>query len=279
VGSPKLLQLSGVGPAGHLKDTGIEVIHALEGVGANLSDHYGVRLSVRLRNARSVNETARMPRLGWEIAKWLTVGTGVLTTGVTTAMAFARSREGLSSPDLQLLFSPSSFDRNRFGALEREPGASITVCLSRPKSRGTVLVNSGDAGEPPAIAPNYLCDPDDLTVLMAGIGQARSILAAAPLAGYVAAETLPGADVEGEDLESYARESGVTIYHPVGTCRMGIDERAVVDPSLKVRGLEGLRVVDASIMPTVTSGNTNAPTMMIGEKGAAMILSEARRRT
>ncbi len=278
VGSPKLLQLSGVGAVAHLKEKGIEVVHALDGVGANLSDHYGVRLSVRLRNARSVNETARMPRLAWEIAKWLTVGTGVLTTGVTTAMAFARSRQGLSSPDLQLLFSPSSFDRNRFGALEREPGASITVCLSRPKSRGTVLVESADAGEPPAISPNYLSDPDDLVVLMAGIGQARSILAAAPLAGYVAAETLPGADVEKEDLESYARESGVTIYHPVGTCRMGIDERAVVDPSLKVRGLEGLRVVDASIMPTVTSGNTNAPTMMIGEKGAAMILSEAKRR-
>ena len=276
VGSPKLLQLSGVGPAEHLKAKGIDVIHSLEGVGANLSDHYGARLAVRLKNARSVNETARMPRLAWEVAKWLTVGTGVLTTGVTTAMVFSRSREGLSSPDIQLLFSPTSFDRNRYGALEREPGASITVSLARPKSRGTILIRSADPDEPPAISPNYLSDPDDLAVLMAGFSQARSIFGTGPIADYILAETLPEPQVEGGRLEQYIRESGVTIYHPAGTCRMGTDSGAVVDPRLRVQGIEGLRVIDASIMPVVTSGNTNAPTMMIGEKGAAMILEDAR---
>jgi choline dehydrogenase len=274
VGSPKLLQLSGIGPAGHLRALGIDVLHDLPGVGRELSDHYGIRCTVRLRNAASVNEKARMPRLAWEIAKFLTTGTGALVTGVTTAMLFCRSREGLSGPDLQLLFTPTSFDQNRFGSLEREPGASISICLSRPKSRGSVMLASADWRQPPAIDANYLSDRDDLDVLVRGFDIARRLFATAPLANHVAAETLPGPDVRGAALEQYVREKGVTIYHPTGTCRMA--PGGVVDARLRVHGLQGLRVADASIMPNITSGNTNAASMMIGEKAAAMIAEDAR---
>ncbi len=274
VGSPKLLQLSGIGPAAHLAALGIEMVHDLPGVGRELSDHYGIRCTVRLKNAASVNEKARMPRLAWEVAKFLTTGTGALVTGVTTAMLFCRSREGLSGPDLQLLFTPTSFDRNRFGALERAPGASISVCLSRPKSRGSIMIRSADWRQAPAIDADYLSDRDDLDVLMRGFGIARGLFATRPLADHVAAETLPGPEVDGEALERYVRDKGVTIYHPTGTCRMA--PGGVVDHRLRVHGIAGLRVADASIMPNITSGNTNAATMMIGEKAAAMIAGDAR---
>jgi choline dehydrogenase len=274
VGSPKLLQLSGIGPAAHLQSLGIEVVHDLPGVGRELTDHYGIRCTVRLKDAESVNEKARFPGALWEIAKFLTTGTGALVTGVTTAMLFCRSREGLSGPDLQLLFTPTSFDQNRFGALEREPGASISVCLSRPKSRGSIMIRSADWRQAPAIEANYLSDRDDLDVLLRGFDIARGIFATRPLANHVAAETLPGPKVQGKALEHYVRERGVTIYHPTGTCRMA--PGGVVDPRLRVRGITGLRVADASIMPNITSGNTNAATMMIGEKAAAMIVEEAR---
>lgn len=274
VGSPKLLQLSGIGPAAHLRGLGIDVVHDLPGVGRELSDHYGIRCTVRLRNAASVNEKARFPRLAWEAAKFLTTGTGALVTGVTTAMLFCRSHEGLSGPDLQLLFTPTSFDQNRFGALEREPGASISVCLSRPKSRGQIMVRSANWRQPPAIEANYLSDRDDLDVLTRGFDIARGLFATRPLADHVAAETLPGPEVKGAALEQYVRDKGVTIYHPTGTCRMA--PGGVVDPRLRVHGIAGLRVADASVMPNITSGNTNAAAMMIGEKAAAMIAQDAR---
>ncbi len=274
VGSPKLLQLSGIGPAAHLAGLGIGVVHDLPGVGRELSDHYGIRCTVRLKNAASVNEKARFPGLAWEIAKFLTTGTGALVTGVTTAMLFCASREGLSGPDLQLLFTPASFDQNRFGALEQEPGASISVCLSRPKSRGTIMIRSADWRQAPAIDANYLSDRDDLDVLMRGFAIARRLFATRPLADYVAAETLPGPEVSSAALEQYVRDKGVTIYHPTGTCRMA--PGGVVDPRLRVHGIGGLRIVDASVMPNITSGNTNAATMMIGEKAAALLVEDAR---
>jgi len=271
--SPHLLQLAGIGDPDHLAGAGIAVRHALPGVGRNLQDHYGVRVCVRIKGARTINELSYMPRAAWQAARFALFGDGALTTGITAAMVFCRSREGLASTDLQLLFSPTSFDQQRFGRLEREPGASMTICNSRPQSRGTVLARSADPNALPQIAPNYLGSSHDMDILKAGIAEARRIFATQPLAGHVEHETMPAA---GQELDDYIRAAGHSIYHPVGTCRMGTDPLAVVDPELRVRGIAGLRVVDASVMPTITSGNTNAPTAMIGEKAASMILADRR---
>jgi choline dehydrogenase-like flavoprotein len=276
VNSPHLLQVSGIGPAAHLQSIGVAVRHDLPGVGANLSDHFAVRVTHRVKDEVSINQMARGVRLVGEIGRYATTGRGALTFGVTTAMVFCRSREGLESPDLQLLFTPGSYDPHGIGRLEREPGMTLVVCIARPDSRGAIMARSPDPFDRPAIRPNYLSDPGDLRVLLAGTGYARRIFAAAPLAQYSAAETMPGSDIRSEEaLIDCFRNLGMNLHHPVGTCRMGDDPMAVVDVRLRVRGLEGLRVIDASVMPTVTTGNTNAPTIMIGEKGAAMIREDA----
>ncbi len=276
INSPHLLQVSGVGPAAHLRSIGVPVVHDLPGVGANLSDHYAIRISHRVKGAVSINELSRGLRLGGEIVRWLTTGRGALTFGVSSAQAFARSRDGLASPDIQLLFSPASYDQNKFGALERAPGMTIAVSIARPESRGTIMARSPDPFERPSLKPNYLSAPNDLRVALAGVALARRIFAAPALARHSVAEITPGAEVAGEEaLADYIRRQGTTIYHIVGTCRMGEDPMAVVDSRLKVRGLGGLRVIDASVMPTVTTANTNAPTIMIAEKGAAMIRQDA----
>ena len=272
VNSPHLLHVSGIGPAAHLAFIGVPVVHDLPGVGANLSDHYAVRISHRVRDAVSINELSRGARLGREIARWLTTGRGALTFGVSSAQAFARSREGLASPDIQLLFSPASYDQNKFGALEREPGMTIAVSIARPESRGTIMAKSPDPFVRPSIRPNYLSASNDLRVSLAGIALARRIFAAPALARHSVTETTPGPGTATQEaLADYIRRQGTTIYHIVGTCKMGEDPMAVVDSRLRVRGLAGLRVIDASVMPTVTTANTNAPTIMIAEKGAAMI--------
>ena len=276
VNSPHLLQVSGIGPAEHLRDIGVEVRHHLPGVGANLQDHYVARISHRVTGAITINELSRGLRLVREIGAWALHGTGALTFGVTSAMVFSRSREGLSSPDLQLLFTPASYSESRFGQLEREGGMTVVVCPVRPSSRGTIMAVSPDPLARPEIRPGYLSDPADLAVMLAGIRQVREIFAQPSLARHSVGETLPGPEVAGAaELEAFCRESGGVIYHPVSTCRMGTDPMAVVDPGLRVHGLAGLRVVDASIMPTVTTGNTNAPTIMIAEKAAAMIIEDA----
>jgi len=276
INSPHLLQVSGIGPAAHLRSIGVPVVHDLPGVGANLSDHYAIRISHRVKNAVSINEMSRGLRLTGEIARWLTTGRGALTFGVSSAQAFARSRDGLASPDIQLLFSPASYDQNKFGALEREPGMTIAVSIARPESRGAIMARSPDAFERPSLKPNYLSVASDLRVALAGIALARRVFAAPALAQHSVKEITPGLGLAGEDeIADYVRTQGTTIYHIVGTCKMGEDPMAVVDSRLKVRGLAGLRVIDASVMPTVTTANTNAPTIMIAEKGAAMILEDA----
>ncbi|MGE0853338.1 MAG: GMC family oxidoreductase [Hyphomicrobiaceae bacterium] len=276
INSPHLLQVSGIGPADHLRSIGVPVVHELPGVGANLSDHYAVRISHRVKNATSINELSRGVRLAGEVARWLTTGRGALTFGVSSAQAFARSREGLASPDIQLLFSPASYDQNKFGELEREPGMTIAVSIARPESRGTIMAKSPDPFERPSLKPNYLSVPNDLRVSLAGVALARRVFAAPALAQHSVAETTPGPGVTSEaELADYIRRQGTTIYHIVGTCKMGEDPMAVVDSRLRVRGLAGLRVIDASVMPTVTTANTNAPTIMIAEKGAAMIRQDA----
>lgn len=277
VNSPHLLQVSGIGPAEHLKSIGVEVRHDLPGVGSNLSDHYVGRVSIRAKDSRSINELSRGLRLAGEVAKWVTLGNGALTFGVSSAQCFCRSREGLASPDLQLLFSPASYDPAVFGALEREPGATIAVSIARPESRGSIMAQSADPYARPAIRPNYLSAPGDLRVLLAGMDHARRIFAQPAFAPFNAGEVVPGPSLKTEEeLAAYVRDYGTTLYHPVGTCRMGEDPMAVVDSRLRVRGLDGLRVIDASVMPLVTTGNTNAPTIMIADKGASMIREDAR---
>jgi choline dehydrogenase len=276
VNSPHVLQISGIGRAEHLKSIGVEIVHDLPGVGANLNDHYVVRISHRVRGAVTINQLARGARLMREIARWATVGNGALTFGVTSAMVFCRSREGLSSPDLQLLFTPASYAQGVFRQLEREPGMTVAVCPVRPESRGTIMAQSPDPLQYPAIRPNYLSAPSDLRVLISGINQTRKIFAQPAMAAYSVEETAPGPDIATDDqFSEFARKAGTNVFHPVGTCKMGTDPMAVVDPRLRVIGIAGLRVIDASIMPAVTTGNTNAPTIMIGEKGAQMIKEDA----
>lgn len=277
VNSPHLLQVSGVGPGDHLNSIGVEVVHDLPGVGRNLSDHYATRISYRVKDALSINEYARGLRLVGEVAKWLTTGKGALTFGVSSAQVFAYSREGLASPDIQLLFSPASYDMAKFGTLENKPGATTAVSIARPESRGTIMATSPFASERPVIRPNYLDSASDIAVALAGVHHVRRVYDAPAMAKYVVNETTPGRALRSDDeLVDFIRDNGITLYHPVGTCKMGTDPMAVVDPRLRVHGIDGLRVVDASIMPAVTTGNTNAPTIMIAEKASAMIREDAR---
>jgi choline dehydrogenase len=247
----------------------------MPGVGANLQDHYVTRVQHRVKDSISTNQLARGLRLVEQVARFFTLGNGALTFGVTTAQVFARSREGLASPDLQLLFTPASYALGQFGVLEKEPGMTCAICPVKPDSRGTVMAKSADPLEKPAIRPNYLSARSDQELLARGLRMVREIFAQAAITPYSVRESLPGPDVQSDDeLLGFARQYGTTIYHPVGTCRMGEDPASVVDSRLRLRGIAGLRVIDASIMPTLTTGNTNVPTIMIGEKGADMIMQD-----
>ncbi len=272
VNSPHLLQISGIGPAGHLQSIGVEVVHELPAVGANLSDHFAVRVTHRVKDEVSVNQLARGVRLAREVGRFAATGRGALTFGVTTAMVFCRNREGLASPDLQLLFTPGSYDPNGIGRLEREPGMTLVVCAVRPDSRGTIMARSADPFEAPSIRP-ITCRR---RAMNRSFSTGRAMPGGSSPPRHCAAETMPGSDVNSDDaLIDFMHRAGMNLHHPVGTCRMGEDPAAVVDSRLRIRGVAGLRVVDASVMPTVTTGNTNAPTIMIGEKGAAMIREDA----
>ena len=276
INSPHLLQISGIGPADHLAGIGVDVVHDLPGVGRNLSDHYVTRIAMRVRGVVTINQYARGWRLGVEAVRWAALGTGALTFGVSSAQAYTRSRPELASPDLQLLFTPASYSA-RFGELEREPGMTCAVSIANPESRGEVMARSPDPFEHPSLRPNYLSSRSDLAALLHGMRTVRRIFAQPAFERYRVGETGPGQSIRSDDeLEAFARETGTTLYHIVGTCRMGEDPMAVVDPRLRVRGVRGLRVADASVMPTVTTGNTNATAIMIGEKAAAMIREDGR---
>ncbi len=275
INSPQLLQVSGIGPAAHLRSIGVPVVADIAGVGANLSDHYFVPVSMRARDCLTINQLRRWPRAPWEALRWLVNGRGALTFGATSASVFCSSSDDLEVPDLQLLFFPGSFDPAQYRALEQEPGLRISVSLARPASRGSIMAASNDSFAAPVVRLNYLSDPDDIRVLVSGIHIARKIFASVALAPFISHETGPGSGAQSDAaIEAGIRTTGSTVHHLVGTCRMGEEGIAVVDSRLRVRGIDALRVIDASIMPTVTTGNTNAPTLMIGAKGAAMVLED-----
>ncbi|QIG81066.1 GMC family oxidoreductase [Stakelama tenebrarum] len=281
VNSPQLLQLSGIGPAALLRAHGIDLIADLPGVGANLQDHYIVSENYRLKKGvQSINELARGWRLLREAGRYLTRKRGLLTLSAAHVTAFCRSHADLASPDIQFHILPATVDADAFlreqkMLLEKLPGISIAPCQLRPQSRGTINIASADPLAPPAITPNYLSDPMDGKVIVEALRIGRRIAAAEPLAGQIDHEMAPGADVlSDDDLLAFAREAGTTLYHPVGTCAMGQGPGAVLDPQLRVRGVGRLRVVDAGVMPRISSGNTNAPTIMIAEKASDMILGK-----
>jgi len=283
INSPQLLQLSGVGPGELLSRNGIEVVADLPGVGENLQDHYVMSVRYRLKaGVISVNEQSKGGRLAGEALKYLFQRKGLLTLSAAHIAAFCKSRPDLSGPDIQFHILPATMDLEKLVGeqkmvLEDAPGLTIAPCQLRPESRGHVRIRSADPSVYPAIFANYLADPLDQEVAVAGLKWARKIGQAPALARYVDHEMDPGAAVASDaQLLEFARLSGSTIYHPVGTCQMGHGPMAVVDDQLRVRGLEALRVVDASIMPRLVSGNTNAPTIMIAEKASDMIREAAR---
>jgi choline dehydrogenase len=280
INSPQLLQLSGIGPGELLRENGIAVLVDAPGVGENLQDHYVMAVTYRLKAGTiSVNELTKGPRFVGEMIKYALQRKGLLTLSAAHIAAFCKSRPDLAGPDIQFHILPATqnLEKAMQGKMELDdaPGLTIAPCQVRPESRGTIRIKSPDGSVYPLIAPNYLSDPLDQEVAVAGLKWGRKIAAQPALAPWIESEMLPGGDFEtDEQLLGYARMAGTTIYHPVGTCQMGHGPMAVVDPQLRVRGVEGLRVVDASIMPRLISGNTNAPTIMIAEKAADMILGK-----
>ena len=272
--SPQVLQLSGVGPPDLLRSLGIEVHHALPGVGEGLQDHYAPRSVARVKNIRTINERRRGLSLAVEVLKWAATRRGLLSLSPTMVYCFWHSGETTESSDLQLTFTPASYKEGVQGELEDEPGMTVASWQQRPESRGYVRARSADPFAPPIIQTNYLVAELDRRVVVAGMKLARRLLASAPLAPYYAYEDFPGPKVQSDDeFLAAATQRGTTTFHPGCTCRMGPADStwAVVDDQLRVHGLQGLRVIDASIMPRMISANLNASTMMIADKASDLI--------
>jgi choline dehydrogenase len=275
--SPQLLQLSGVGPAELLKQHGIEIVLDAPGVGNDLQDHMQVRLVMRCAQRVTLNDIVNHPvRRVMAGVQYAALRKGPLTIAAGTSGAFFKTNPRLASPDIQIHFLPFSTDRMG-EKLHSFSGFSASVCQLRPESRGSLRIKSADPTVPPEIRINYLATETDRAAFIEGLKVLRKILSAPALKPYVAEEVAPGPKISSdEELLSFCRQTGSTVYHPTSTCRMGNDPLAVVDQRLRLRGIEGLRVVDASIMPDLMSGNTNAPTVMIAEKASDMILEDAR---
>jgi choline dehydrogenase len=277
INTPQLLQLSGVGPADLLKRHGIEVLQDIPGVGSNLQDHLQIRTIFRISGAQTLNELQASWRGKARIAlQYALYRRGPMSMAPSQLGIFMRSDPRYATPNLEFHVQPLSLDR--FGQpLHDYPAITVSVCNLRPESRGTVRITSSDPRQHPEIAPNYLSTENDRLVAAESIGAARRLMATKRLAIYSPIELKPGPGVaEPQDLIRAAGDIATTIFHPVGTARMGSDRLAVVDPELRLRGVERLRVADASVMPTIVSGNTHAPAVMIGEKAAEFILRKAK---
>jgi choline dehydrogenase len=275
--SPQLLQLSGIGSSALLSRYGIPVIADVAGVGANLQDHLQTRALCRCTEPITINDTlsSRLRMMG-AVARYALFGTGILAWGPWRTGLFACSSASPGWPDLQVHFGPVGF-KSVSEPLPPYPSFTLSVCLLRPTSRGSVAIASTDPFGPPRIQPDYLVTESDRRKMVEGFRLARTLLAQPALADYVAEEILPGADCQTDaQILEHVRATGGTVHHPVGTCRMGTDELAVVDARLRVRGIGSLRVVDGSIMPELVSGNTNAPIVMIAEKASEMIAEDLR---
>jgi choline dehydrogenase-like flavoprotein len=273
-GSPQLLMLSGIGPAGHLRELGIEVRHDAPDVGGHLQDHvdYTANLRVRARGLFGTNP-ATLARLAGSVGAYRRRGEGMLTSNAAEAGGFIRSAPHVERPDLQLHFCIGMVDdHNR--RMHLATGLALHVCVLRPASRGHVRLGGTDVADAPLVDPGFLTAPQDMDLLLEGARIVRRILAAPALARHGGRPLHGTGDEEGEELRALIRAHADTIYHPVGTCRMGVDANAVVDPRLRVHGVRGLRVADASIMPTLVSGNTEAPSAMIGEMAARFALAD-----
>ena len=276
----RLLQISGIGPAGLLQKLGVAPVHILPGVGENFRDHYASRFIMRAKPGTiTLNELARGWRLGTQLVKWATGRPNILATAPSHVYVFWKSFEGLDQPDLQCVFTPGSYKPGKTYVLDDYPGVSAGSWQHRPESTGFVRARSTNPWVDPEIQPNYLSHEMDRRVHIAGLRMMRRLLNSPQLSPFLEGETLPGKDVQSDDeFLDFARNNGVTTYHLIGTAKMGPadDPMAVVDDRLRMHGMEGLRVVDASIMPAMTSANTMATTMMIAERAADFIRSELR---
>ena len=276
INSPQLLMLSGIGPSEHLRERGIKVVHDLQGVGANLQDHLYVYYVAESDKSISINHQLTGARMYFQALKYFYNRSGYLNIGAVQATAFPRVAKNADRPDVEISFRPMSITISKSGAvaLDSFPGINASCSLLRPKARGSIRLASSDPRDKALIYANYLDNDDDLSVMREGMRWIRKVFETKPLVDFIKKEVAPGSSIKTDSQwESYIRDSAQTVYHPVGTCAMGTDSMSVVDPQLKVYGIQNLRVVDASVMPRVTSCNTNGPTIMIGEKGAAMILA------
>jgi choline dehydrogenase len=280
INSPKLLELSGIGQPAHLASVGITPVHKLKGVGENLRDHYSprVRFAISAPNL-TFNDNARGWRGAREAIKYALWGEGFLASTSVPIRMYFRTRPGLESPDATVSIAPFLYERvGRERRISKRAGITMNVNVLRSESTGSIHVKSADPAEPPAIRFNFLSARADREGVVAAIRKGRELMATSPLKEITGEEIAPGAARQtDEEILEWVRATAETTYHPVGTCKMGNDAMAVVDPELRVHGIAGLRVADASIMPTLTSGNTNAPCIMIGEKCAAMVLDAATR--
>ncbi|MEU0481526.1 GMC family oxidoreductase N-terminal domain-containing protein [Streptosporangium sp. NPDC006013] len=277
INSPRLLLRSGIGPADELRALGIDVVQDLPGVGRNLHDQLEVYITRECAKPISYSGEDRWDRALRHAVQYGLYRTGPATATITEAGAFIRSSEQVTSPDIQLHFLPAYVvwkDNSRTAAHVPGHGVTLLACNVRPRSRGSVRLVSKELDAPPAVDPNYLDDPRDWDIAVEGFHRMREVFDAPAFKGLLKDERLPGASVRSDaDIRAFIRKWAKTDYHPVGSCKMGVDELAVVDPELRVHGMSGLRVIDSSIMPNIISGNTQAPSMMIGEKGAALILT------
>ncbi len=273
--TPKLLQLSGIGPADVLGRAGISVFHELGGVGNNLRDHYAVRMVARVKGSKTINDVAHGPALLGQIARWALGRPSILAVSPSLVHIFWKSNPSLSRPDLEFACAPASFREGVVGLLDKHPGLTLGIWQERPESLGSCHVKSSDIFDAPAIQPNYLTHETDQQALIGGMRLARRLFRSKALDRYIESEISPTPALETDDeLLDFARQKGTTVYHMIGTARMGprSSPGTVVDAELRVHGLAGLRVCDASIMPSMPSANTNASTLMIAEKAADLIL-------